>query len=150
MNRAQVSIFKQGKHRFGVAISSGKSGMWPKVVNVARDGLAKGRLLVGDRLISINGVEMCSERDACRMMRKTYGLIVIRLYREGGRDAPSITTAAWSSTEGVNCVQSDQNLDGFDEEGGVIWDVDQEHSLNTDLQPGPGAVLDPTYTAEED
>ena len=66
-------------HRVGVALSM-RRGL-PAVTNVALDGLGRGRLRMGDKIVAINGVSPRDVSEANQLLRETVGEITIRIIR---------------------------------------------------------------------
>mmetsp|Transcript_26189 Transcript_26189/g.83180 ORF Transcript_26189/g.83180 Transcript_26189/m.83180 type:complete len:123 (+) Transcript_26189:3-371(+) len=83
------------KQAFGVALS-GRSAP-PVIVNIQPDGLACGRLRLGDRIEVINGVAVSDEKAAKRVLRAAIGDVAIRIARRRSRGGVTPTEAdGWS------------------------------------------------------
>ena len=74
-----LEFFKWGRERIGVGLS-GKA-RWPRVCNLAEDGLARGRIRERDQIVAVNGVQVFDESVANRLLREAQGRLTIRIYR---------------------------------------------------------------------
>ena len=109
---SQVEFIKyESRERVGVGLSG--KGHWPRVVNVAGDGLARGRLHRGDALVAVNGVQIFDEDVANRLIRESRGRIVLLIYRKR-RGAAAAQQQRDDLTEIDGFSSSEQDLDELD------------------------------------
>jgi len=94
-----VRVRRADGERWGVHLCGG--GQAPRsvlsVVSVANDGLAHGRLCVGDVVLSIDGVQYLGHKAATTTLKTAVGDVVIVLRRQGTSPPPAPVVARTSA-----------------------------------------------------